>query len=113
MTSLLASPRLPESLWFSWPIADASATSASFSAFSLAINSPCLWATSRLLLSFSSEILRPDCVLTCHFKKSFFVELEAASACEEFRTEEVEINCVVDDGMAYAYEDEMAEASVE
>ena len=50
-------------------------------------------------------------MLTCHFKKSFFVELEAASACEGFRTEEVEINCVVDDGMAY--EDEMAEHSVE
>ena len=50
-------------------------------------------------------------MLTCHFKKSFFVELEAASACEESRTEEVEINCVVDDGMAY--EDEMAEHSVE
>ena len=78
---------------------DASATSASFSAFSLAIKSHCLWATSRLLLSFSSEILRPDCDDTIHFKKSFLVELEAAAVCEEFRTEEVEVNCLVDVGI--------------
>ena len=46
---------------------------------------------------------------TCHFKKSFLVELEAAGVCEELITEEVGINCMVDVGMEY----EVAEHSVE
>ena len=38
---------------------------------------------------------------TCHFKKSFLVELEAGAACEGLLTEEVEVNCIVDVGMEY------------
>ena len=49
---------------------------------------------------------------TCHFKKSFLVELEAAAVCEELLTEEVEVNCIVDVGMEYEYE-VAAEHSVE
>ena len=37
--------------------------------------------------------------------------LDAAAVCEEFRTEEVEVICIVDVGMKY--EDEVAELSVE
>ena len=46
---------------------------------------------------------------TCHFKKSFLVELEAVDVCEELLTEEVAVNCIVDVGMEY----EVAEHSVE